>query len=232
MVVMDDRIISARENRKSPRTGGFSGGEMGMLGVVAGRGPEFFFKPARRHGVDTEFDIAAIDTLPTVELVFSYPGGEGPRLGRNTQGVVAVTTSGFSPSEREAFLEVRRRGIVLVQSFPSGEHVAGGPQGPGPGPGPRGPQAVPQGGNRAAARGVKLPPSVSVRTCCKRILRCWRWRRRRSVRDQRMFSEQAGSGSVWYPVSDGVRYPVTDGGGLRPAADTTCDSAPAGGSLD
>ena len=164
LVVMDDRIISARENRKLyPRTGGFSGGEMGMLGVVAGRGPEFFFKPARRHGVDTEFDIRAIDTLPTVELVFSYPGGEGPRLGPNTQGVVAVTTSGFAPSEREAFLEVRRRGIVLVQAFPSGEHVAGGS--PGPGPGPRRPQAGPQ-GDRQDGPGPQgsqnLPPPVSV----------------------------------------------------------------------
>ncbi len=56
MVVMDDRIISARENRKLyPRTGGFSGGEMGVLGIMGGSGPEFFFKPlaqARRgHGV-------------------------------------------------------------------------------------------------------------------------------------------------------------------------------------
>jgi L-asparaginase len=166
IVVMDDRIISARENRKLyPRTGGFSGGEMGMLGVVASRGPEFFFRPARRHGVDTEFDIAAIDALPTVELVFSYPGGEGPRLGPNTEGVVAVTTSGFSPSERDAFLEIRRRGIVLVQAFPSGEHVAGGS--PGPGPGPRGPQAVPQGGGRQGGQGPQtgnqnLPPTVSV----------------------------------------------------------------------
>jgi L-asparaginase len=162
MVVMDDRIISARENRKLyPRTGGFSGGEMGMLGVVASRGPEFFFRPARRHGVDTEFDIAAIDALPTVELVFSYPGGEGPRLGPNTEGVVAVTTSGFSPSERESFLEVRKRGIVLVQAFPSGEHVAGGSQGPGPGSGPARPQAGPQAGPGPGG-GMNLPPPVAV----------------------------------------------------------------------
>ena len=52
MVVMDDRIISARENRKLyPRTGGFSGGEMGVLGIMGGGGPEFFFKPLRKHGV-------------------------------------------------------------------------------------------------------------------------------------------------------------------------------------
>lgn len=157
MVVMDDRIISARENRKLyPRTGGFSTGEMGLLGVVASRGPEFFFKPVRRHGVDTEFDIRAIDTLPTVELVFSYPGGEGPRLGPNTQGVVAVTTSGFAPGEREAFLEIRRRGIVVVQAFPTGDHVAGGPAGPGPGP--RDPQA----GQGPGGGGQALPPTVAV----------------------------------------------------------------------
>jgi len=132
MVVMDDRIISARENRKLyPRTGGFSGGEMGIIGIVGGRGPEFFFKPMRRHGVDTEFDVSTVDTLPQVELVFSYPGGSGPRLGEATEGLVVATT-GFSPSEREAFTEVRKKGIVMVQAFPSGEHVAGGQPGPPP----------------------------------------------------------------------------------------------------
>ncbi len=147
MVVMDDRIISARENRKLyPRTGGFSGGEMGMIGVISGGGPEFFFRPARRHGSETEFDVTTIETLPKVELVYSYPGGEGPRLGDGTLGVV-VTSTGYSPSEREAFLDIRRRGIVLAQVFPSGEHV------PGTGGGGPGPQATGQ---------PPLPPTVAV----------------------------------------------------------------------
>jgi len=151
LVVMDDRIISARENRKLyPRTGGFSGGEMGMVGVVAGNGPEFFFQPVRKHGVETEFDITTIDTLPKVELVYSYPGGEGPRLGDGTQGLV-VTTTGFSPSERDAFTEVRRKGVVIVQVFPSGEHVAQAFQGGGTGAGPR-----------PAGSQPPLPPSVAV----------------------------------------------------------------------
>lgn len=150
LVVMDDRIISARENRKLyPRTGGFSGGEMGMLGVVAARGPEFFFRPVRRHGADTEFDVSAIETLPKVELIYSYPGGDGPRMGDGTQGMV-VTTTGFSPSEREAFAEVRRRGVVMVQVFPSGDHVATGFSGPGPRPTGQGANVQP------------LPPTVAV----------------------------------------------------------------------
>jgi L-asparaginase len=161
MVVMDDRIISARENRKLyPRVGGFSTGEMGMLGVMSGSGPQFFFRPARRQGVDTDFDIAAIDTLPKVELVFSYPGGEGPRLAPDTVGVVAVTTSGFAPGEREAFTEVRRKGIVLVQAFPTGENVPGVP-GSGGGPGPR-PAGAPPAPAPPANAAQNLPPAVSV----------------------------------------------------------------------
>jgi L-asparaginase type II len=150
LVVMDDRIISARENRKLyPRTGGFSGGEMGMLGVVSASGPEFFFRPVRRHGADTEFDVSATDTLPKVELIYSYPGGDGPRLGEGTEGMV-VTTTGFSPSEREAFTSARRQGVVLVQVFPSGEHVATASQGGGPRPTGQGANAQP------------LPPTVAV----------------------------------------------------------------------
>src|SRR6185369_733421 len=149
LVVMDDRIISARENRKLyPRTGGFSGGEMGMVGVVAGDGPEFFFRPVRKHGAETDFDIATIDILPKVELVYSYPGGDGPRLGDGTQGLV-VTTTGFSPSERDAFTDIRKKGVVIAQVFPSGEHVLqSSPGAPGPRP--------------AGASGPPIPPTVAV----------------------------------------------------------------------
>ena len=189
MVVMDDRIISARENRKLyPRTGGFSTGEMGMLGVMASSGPQFFFKPARRQGVDTEFDIGAIGTLPKVELVFSYPGGEGPRLAPDTEGVVAVTTSGFAPGERDAFQEIRRKGIVLVQAFPSGENVAGSA--------PGGPPGAAGGQDGAGPRPVgapNLPPTVSVQHLLPqkaRILLMLALTRTKDPREiQRMFNE-------------------------------------------
>jgi L-asparaginase type II len=124
LVVMDDRIISARENRKLyPRSGGFGTGEMGLLGVVAAHGPEFFFAPLRRHGERTEFDVAAIDALPAVDLTFSYPGGAGYRMSEGARGLVIATT-GMAPSEREAFEAIRRQGVIMVTTFPSGDHVA------------------------------------------------------------------------------------------------------------
>ena len=134
VVVMDDRIMSARECRKLyPRVGGFGVGEgMGMLGAVNSDGVVYFFAPVRRRGSRTDFapeprqvgDAEEELELPRVELVFSYPGGDGPTLRDDTVGVVVVTTSGFAPSEREAFDKIRRRGVVIVTCFPSGDHAS------------------------------------------------------------------------------------------------------------
>src|SRR5437762_10466134 len=48
LVVMDDRIISARDAQKLyARTGGFSAEEMGVVGIVARHGVEYFYTPTR-----------------------------------------------------------------------------------------------------------------------------------------------------------------------------------------
>jgi L-asparaginase len=133
MVVMDDRILSAREVRKQyQRVGGFSVGEMGMLGVVASDGPAFFFAPVRRHGPASEFDLRGIDSLPRVELTFSYPGGSGIRFAADSlpAGLV-VSTTGFTRAENLAYRALRRAGVVLVTVFSSGDNVSGAPGGGG-----------------------------------------------------------------------------------------------------
>src|SRR5256885_17203445 len=69
MVVMDDRIICARDAQKLyARTGGFSAEEMGVIGIVARHGVEFFYSPTRRHTSATEFDIRDMTTLPRVDI--------------------------------------------------------------------------------------------------------------------------------------------------------------------
>lgn len=124
MVVMDDRILSAREVRKIyQRTGGFSGGEMGMLGVVGSNGPDFLFAPTRRHGEDSEFDMRKVDSLPRVELAFSYPGGTGPRFEGQPAGV-AVATNGMTRAESELFTALRRAGVVVVTVFAYGDNMS------------------------------------------------------------------------------------------------------------
>jgi L-asparaginase type II len=135
MVVMDDRILSARESRKLyQRTGGFDTGDMGMLGVVASQGPEFFFAPVRRFGERSEFDLDRVDTLPKVELTMSYPGGTGQTFTTNPKGVVVATT-GMTAAENATYRALRQTGVVVVTSFTSGENVNGGGGG-GDGPPP------------------------------------------------------------------------------------------------
>src|SRR5207247_237238 len=99
MVVMDDRILCARDAQKVyARTGGFSSDEMGMIGVVATHGPEFFYAPTRRHTVMSEFDVRDFTALPRVDVQYSYAGSEGG--GKTDARAVIVATTGFDPVER------------------------------------------------------------------------------------------------------------------------------------
>ena len=128
LVVMDDRIISAREVRKQyQRTGGFSGAEMGMLGVVASSGPEFFFAPTRRRGPASEFDLRGVDSLPRVELTFAFPGGTGPTFITNPVGVVVAST-GMTRAESAVYRTLRQQGVLVVSAFPSGDNVNAPPR--------------------------------------------------------------------------------------------------------
>jgi L-asparaginase len=123
MVVMDDRIISARDAQKLfPRNGGFAAAEMGVLGVVATHGPEFFYSPTRRHTTTSEFDLRGITELPRVDVQYSYAGSEG---GIKTDSkAIIVATTGFAPPERAYYENLQRRGIIIAATFPSGDHVA------------------------------------------------------------------------------------------------------------
>ncbi len=158
MVVMDDRILSAREVRKQyQRVGGFGVGEMGMLGVVGADGPEFFFTPVRRHGAESEFDLRGVDSLPRVELTYSFPGGTGPRFDTLPAGVVVATT-GLAPNEGAPYRRLRQSGVVVVTAFPSGDNVNGVPRNT-----PAPPDSTPADTSAAAvaARAARAgPPSV------------------------------------------------------------------------
>ena len=122
-VAMDGRILSAREVRKIyQRVGGFSTGDMGMLGVIGHAGAEFFFTPTRVHGSSSEFDLAGIDALPAVDLVYSYSGGTGPHYDQAPAGVV-VSNTNFNCEEQVAYLKLARAGTIIVSAFPSGDNV-------------------------------------------------------------------------------------------------------------
>jgi L-asparaginase len=122
-VVMDDRIISARDVTKTyARGGGFDGAEMGMLGTVANGGVEFFYQPVRKHTASTDFDVASIDALPRVGISYSYSGAEG--VSDADAKAVIVATTGFAPEEDKYYQALRKKGVIVAATFPSGEEVS------------------------------------------------------------------------------------------------------------
>jgi L-asparaginase len=128
LVVMDDRIISARDAEKLyARPGGFSAPEMGVMGVVARHGVEYFYAPTRRHTTNSEFDVRDLTTLPRVDIQYSYAGAEGG--GKTEAKAIIVATTGLSPAERSYYDGLQRRGLVIASTFPSGDEVISpGPQ--------------------------------------------------------------------------------------------------------
>ena len=123
LVVMDDRIISARDAEKVyARTGGFSGREMGNLGIVAQHGVEFFYAPTRRHTAESEFDVRDITTFPRVDIQYSYAGSDGG--GKTDAKAIVVATTGLSGAERNYYEALQRRGVIVATTFPSGDQVA------------------------------------------------------------------------------------------------------------
>jgi L-asparaginase len=122
MVVMDQRILSARDTEKRyARNGGFIAAEMGMLGIMAPQGVEFFYQPTRRHTTTSEFDIASITNLPQVDIRYSYAGSDGSGK-TDAKGIVVVTT-GLTPAERTYYEGLQKKGMVIATTFPSGEQV-------------------------------------------------------------------------------------------------------------
>ena len=105
------------------RVGGFTTGDMGMLGLMSHDGAEFFFQPTRPHGAASEFDLRGIESLPDVDLLFSHPGGSGPRHDQKLAGIVIANT-GFNCEESLAYLKLARAGTIVVSAFPTGDNVA------------------------------------------------------------------------------------------------------------
>jgi len=123
VVVMDDRVISARDVQKVyARTGGFSAPEMGVIGVVARHGVEYFYSPTRRHSSASEFDVRDVASLPRVDIQYSYAGAEG--AGKTEAKAIIVATTGLSGGERAYYDGLVRRGVVIAMTFPSGDQVA------------------------------------------------------------------------------------------------------------
>jgi L-asparaginase len=126
MVLMDDRLYSARDVTKtnSTRVETFQAPERGPLAIVDPEG--VFYRqpsPGRTH---PQFDFGDLTGLPRVDVVYSYAGADGVPIdalvaaGAKGLVVAGVGRGGTTSAQRDALDRAREKGVVVVVSTRTG----------------------------------------------------------------------------------------------------------------
>ena len=133
LVVLNDEINSAREVTKtdSRLLSTFSSRDYGVLGTVFDR-VAIFRRPVRRHSAKSEFDVAAITSLPRVDVILTYQGAPGDLIkaavDNGAKGVViaGVGAGATSGTQGEGITYATEKGAFVVTTTRSGAGGIGG----------------------------------------------------------------------------------------------------------
>jgi L-asparaginase len=128
LAVLNDEIHAAREVTKTAtmRLQTFRTPDFGVLGHADGDAVVFYRQPLRRRAPDTEFDAAALDALPRVDIAYAYAGGDGTAtrafVAAGARGIVSAGFApGFAPpGEFDALREAAAQGVTVVQCTRAG----------------------------------------------------------------------------------------------------------------
>ncbi|HEY4199539.1 MAG TPA: asparaginase [Devosiaceae bacterium] len=134
LVLLNDEIHAAREVTKTAtfRLQTFRAPDFGMLGYVDGPVVAYYRNAIRKSAPDTEFDIAALDELPRVDIVYSYAGADGAAIEAFVAaGARGIVSAGFAPGsptpeQAEALVRAREAGVVVLQSTRVGSGIVHG----------------------------------------------------------------------------------------------------------
>jgi L-asparaginase len=105
LVVMNDTIFNGRDVTKNStyRVDAFQSRDLGPLGVADADGRVVYYhSPARKHTVESEFDVRSAQSLPRVDIVLSYVGADGAMIEAavkaGAKGIVSAATGAGRPT--------------------------------------------------------------------------------------------------------------------------------------
>jgi L-asparaginase len=116
LIVLNDEINSARDTTKGNtyRMDTFVARDFGPLGYADSDRIAFYRKPLTRHTHKSEFDIAALEALPRVDVIYSYQESDRVAIdafvAAGAKGVVLTGGGGDAVKDGQA------RGVVFVSS--------------------------------------------------------------------------------------------------------------------
>ena len=125
MVALNDRIQSARFVSKTHALNvqAFSSPNSGDMGYVVDGQVFWNYAPSRLHTTDSEFDVSNLESLPRVEILYSY-AEDGSAMAAEAlynQGVKGLVIAGtgagsIHKNHKEALKNLLQKGLVVVQS--------------------------------------------------------------------------------------------------------------------
>ena len=128
LVVLNDEINSAREVTKTDalRLDTFATRGYGVLGVVDADRVVYYRESTKRHTSRSEFDAAAIDTLPRVDIALVYQGASGDiikaMVDEGAKGIVIASAGAgaVSGTQGEAMRYAMDKGVFVAVSTRTG----------------------------------------------------------------------------------------------------------------
>ena len=128
LVCLNDEIQAARDVTKTStaRLQTFRTADFGILGQADGDALTFYRRPIRKGAPDTEFDIRGLDSLPRVDIAYSYAGNDGAAtrafVAAGAKGLVmaAFAPGMLAPAEMEAAQAAVAAGVTVVISSRAG----------------------------------------------------------------------------------------------------------------
>jgi L-asparaginase len=131
LVCLNEQINAARDVTKTNTSTAdtFKSPELGILGYVQGNRVAFYRLPARKHTLNSEFDISGVDKLPNVEIAYGFANVSRTAVdafaASGVDGIVYAGVGDGNPSEltEQALADARAKGILIVRSARVGNGI-------------------------------------------------------------------------------------------------------------
>jgi L-asparaginase len=131
LVCLNDQINAARDVTKTNTSTAdtFKSPELGVLGYVQGNRIAFYRLPARKHTLNSEFDISGVDKLPNVEIAYGFANVSRTAVdafaASGADGIVYAGVGDGNPSEltEQALADARAKGVFIVRSARVGNGI-------------------------------------------------------------------------------------------------------------
>lgn len=131
LVCLNDQINGARDVTKTNTAtmDTFKSTDLGLLGYIQGSKAYFYRTSARKHTVDTEFDVSNLTSLPAVDIVYGYanvtPVALNAFVAAGDKGIIHAGTGDGSLAAQmvPALKAARAKGAIVVRASRTGTGI-------------------------------------------------------------------------------------------------------------